>query len=72
MTTELGMRHTLITGGAGLIGSHLAEALLARGDRVLGPTTKSRWSYAESKAIDEFLLRADPAGYDRRAECLVL
>jgi UDP-glucose 4-epimerase len=24
-------------------------------DRVLGPTTKSRWSYACSKAIDEFL-----------------
>ena len=27
-------------------------------DRVLGPTTKSRWSYAESKAIDEFLALA--------------
>jgi UDP-glucose 4-epimerase len=24
-------------------------------DRVLGPTTKSRWSYSDSKAIDEFL-----------------
>jgi UDP-glucose 4-epimerase len=24
-------------------------------DRLLGPTTKSRWSYSESKAIDEFL-----------------
>lgn len=24
-------------------------------DRVLGPTTKSRWSYSESKAIEEFL-----------------
>ena len=28
------MKHHLITGGAGFIGSHLAEALLARGDRV--------------------------------------
>ena len=27
-------------------------------DRVMGPTTKSRWSYAESKAIDEFLALA--------------
>lgn len=24
-------------------------------DRVMGPTTRSRWSYAESKAVDEFL-----------------
>jgi UDP-glucose 4-epimerase len=28
------MRHCLVTGGAGFIGSHLTEALLARGDRV--------------------------------------
>lgn len=27
-------------------------------DRVMGPTTKSRWSYAESKALDEFLALA--------------
>jgi UDP-glucose 4-epimerase len=27
-------------------------------DRVMGPTTKSRWSYAESKAVDEFLALA--------------
>ena len=28
------MRHVLITGGAGFIGSHVADALIARGDRV--------------------------------------
>ena len=27
-------------------------------DRVLGPTTRSRWSYSDSKAIDEFLALA--------------
>jgi UDP-glucose 4-epimerase len=27
-------------------------------DRVMGPTSRSRWSYAESKAIDEFLALA--------------
>ncbi len=27
-------------------------------DRLLGPTTKSRWSYASSKALDEFLALA--------------
>ena len=27
-------------------------------DRVLGPTTKARWSYSDSKAVDEFLALA--------------
>ncbi len=33
-------------------------------DRVMGPTTKSRWSYAESKAIDEFLALAYHKQFD--------
>lgn len=28
-------RHTLVTGGAGFIGSHLCDSLLQRGDRVI-------------------------------------
>jgi UDP-glucose 4-epimerase len=28
------------------------------GDRVMGPTTRSRWAYANSKAMDEFLALA--------------
>ena len=67
----------LITGGAGFIGSHLADILLRKvlltleiygknnkipfnedDNRLLGPTTKSRWSYSCSKAIDEFLALA--------------
>ncbi len=33
-------------------------------DRLLGPTTRSRWSYADSKAIDEFLGFAYHKQYD--------
>jgi UDP-glucose 4-epimerase len=33
-------------------------------DRVLGSTTKSRWAYAESKAVDEFLALAYHKSHD--------
>jgi UDP-glucose 4-epimerase len=34
------------------------------GDRVMGPTIKNRWSYAESKAMDEFLALAYQKQFD--------
>ena len=31
-------------------------------DRLMGPTTRNRWAYAESKAVDEFLGSGLPSG----------
>ena len=36
MKSERKPQHVLLTGDAGLIGSHLAGGLLERGDRVIG------------------------------------
>src|SRR5271170_256565 len=44
-------RHILITGGAGFIGSHLAERLLARGDRVTVLDDLSTGSLDNLKAV---------------------
>lgn len=48
-------RHTLVTGGAGFVGSHLVEHLLARGDRVtviddLSTGRRSNLAEAEAQA----------------------
>lgn len=39
-------------------GKHACEPFNENDDRTLGPTNKSRWSYAETKAMDEFLALA--------------
>jgi UDP-glucose 4-epimerase len=45
----------LIASTSELYGKNTRVPFREEDDRLLGPTTKSRWSYSESKAIDEFL-----------------
>jgi UDP-glucose 4-epimerase len=45
------VRHCLVTGGAGFIGSHLTETLLARGDRVSVVDDESTGSRANLAAV---------------------
>jgi len=47
------MKHCLVTGGAGFIGSHLAEVLLARGDRVWVVDDESTGSIENLAAVLE-------------------
>ncbi len=52
------LRKVLITSTSEIYGKSEAVPFKEDADRVLGPTTKSRWSYSSSKAIDEFLALA--------------
>jgi UDP-glucose 4-epimerase len=51
-------RKVLIASSSEVYGKSDAIPFREDGDRVMGPTIKSRWSYAESKAMDEFLALA--------------
>jgi UDP-glucose 4-epimerase len=48
----------LITSTSEVYGKSEQPTFREDADRIMGPTSKSRWGYAESKAIDEFLALA--------------
>jgi UDP-glucose 4-epimerase len=63
--TELVLRHAaraktpvLIASSSEVCGKGKGEPFREDDDMVLGPTSRSRWSYAASKAVDEFLALA--------------
>lgn len=65
MGTEIVLRNAcryrkplLITSTSEVYGKSEQPTFREDDDRVMGPTSKSRWGYAESKAIDEFLALA--------------
>jgi UDP-glucose 4-epimerase len=51
-------KKTLLTSTSEIYGKNERVPFSEEDDRVLGPTTRSRWSYSCSKAIDEFLALA--------------
>jgi UDP-glucose 4-epimerase len=51
-------KKVLLTSTSEVYGKNARVPFAEEDDRLLGPTTKSRWSYSCSKAIDEFLALA--------------
>ena len=52
------LKKVIVTSTSEIYGKSTQTPFKEEDDRVLGPTTKSRWSYSSSKAIDEFLALA--------------
>ncbi|MFZ5516362.1 MAG: GDP-mannose 4,6-dehydratase [Candidatus Zhuqueibacterota bacterium] len=52
------LKKVLLTSTSEIYGKSDKIPFKENDDRVLGPTTKNRWSYSSSKAIDEFLALA--------------
>ena len=48
-------RKVLITSTSEIYGKNTSVPFKEDDDRLLGPTTRARWSYSASKAVDEFL-----------------
>ncbi len=57
-------RKVLLASTSEVYGKNTLVPFREDADRVMGPTVKSRWSYAESKAIDEFLSLAYHKQFD--------
>jgi UDP-glucose 4-epimerase len=60
---------TLITSTSEVYGKGSRVPFSEEDDVLLGPTSKSRWGYAASKMVDEFLARAYVAEYGAEIVC---
>ena len=67
------MTTSLVTGGAGFIGSHIVKALLERGDkvRVLDNFSTGKWDNLDAVRADVEIIEADIRDADKVAETLV-
>jgi len=52
------LKKVIVTSTSEIYGKSTKTPFTENDDRVLGPTTKNRWSYSSTKAIDEFLALA--------------